>query len=523
LQPRIPDCTLAFHTDMARAPEMFQRRPPLLLAGALLACLAGPAAPQEDIPAERFREDVTVRDVELIVELPANRASIAPSDLQVIVDGEARPVARTGPLDGETEPWSLLIYVDRVLAGPDTVHTAAIALAKRAETLVELGTVEVAVADPEPRRVLTAVRGAFPVSEALAPLAAQTRRASGDIGARAGFRGFRPPPEPEVLRRQLDALIAFAAAQPARGPRALLLVADGLELSPQALAALEAGQAQPEAAANLAEPFVDAARALAAYGWITLALPLQPTPDEPEPVERTDIERFRELVWEPDGRVFISFVPWIRQALGLKARRPETPRETTLAILPWLAPLRAISTATGGELAGYESQLDLALAELWRRWTVSYPSSEPLDGRLQPVQVRYGGTELAAPTWTRSSIPLVVTEARLRRLLAAAAAPTPPDDASRPLLRGDLPLAIHRRAGERALRLTFPTQTPTGPIRIALAAGPEIRHETHPPSAPAAGLWSHTLTVPPTMTGPIALIVEDLAHERWAGKVLELD
>ena len=116
----------------------------------------------------------------------------------------------------------------------------------------------------------------------------------------------------------------------------------------------------------------------------------------------------------------------------------------------------------------------------------------------------------------RSSIPLVVTEARLRRLLAAASAPEAPDAAARALLRGDLPLTATREA--RTLKLTIPTDAPIGPIRIAHAQGPEIHHQTLPATQ---GPWTHTLTLP--ATGPIALIVEDLARERWAGKVLELD
>lgn len=76
---------------------------------------------------------------------------------------------------------------------------------------------------------------------------------------------------------------------------------------------------------------------------------------------------------------------------------------------------------------------------------------------------------------------------------------------------------------------------------LACLAGPAVPSPPKPPSARSEspshkarrsatrplpttpGPWFYTLTLPSTASGPIALIVEDLARERWAGRVLEPD
>src|SRR5206468_544719 len=90
-------------------------------------------------------------------------------EVTVSEDGTARRVVGTGAIGAE-RPWRVVIWIDRMLSGSRTVRGAAGALAAQAPTLVLLGTVEVIVAEPEPRMVLPPTRDARAVDEALSRL-----------------------------------------------------------------------------------------------------------------------------------------------------------------------------------------------------------------------------------------------------------------------------------------------------------------------------------------------------------------
>jgi hypothetical protein len=350
----------------------------LLALAALVACAEG-------VPAQApktFSEQLDIREREIVVALPDNLAgkALRPVDFQVLVDGQPREVTRAEPVSRESSaPWTILVYVDRVLASPGTAFYSTLALAGHARDLAGLGTVEVVAADSDPGTVLAPTREARKVEQTLAGLAGKARIERD----RARTEVF-PPPSDVQVRRQLDKLLAFLASRRPAGPHALFLVADGVAATP-------AGA--PEAA------FRDTSRLLAASGWVGIALAVRR--DEPG----------APLAPKSELDLFEGSTAWSGATNGPPPPiRGHGPRKTTLAFPrvvdlftdAWLAPLRALATATAGTVIGYDVQLPALFAELPRRWTIwiSEPGP-PADGRLHTLAVRLPRkkAEARGPQW----------------------------------------------------------------------------------------------------------------------------
>src|SRR6185295_6970966 len=97
------------------------------LAGALLArlVLAGGLSAQ---PPQTFSEKLTVREREILVDVPdkLDGDRLHPKDFRVLVDGQPRQVTRAEPAAGE---WTIVLYIDDVLAEPGTIFYSGLALA----------------------------------------------------------------------------------------------------------------------------------------------------------------------------------------------------------------------------------------------------------------------------------------------------------------------------------------------------------------------------------------------------------
>ena len=482
---------------------------------AMAALPAGLAFAQPQPSPEPFSEELQVREIGLVVEIPESLSRLRelfldPNDVLVSVGGLLRPATR---LSSEApNDWTVAVYVDAVLAPPETIALATLALAKRSERLAGLGAVEVTLADPGPHPEL------IPSREAL-----RIRQALSDLSGRARLRRAEEAPpslDAATLRRQCDRLIAWASSPRLPGPRVLFLVADGFPVSPEEQKALASGE---DATSARAAVLLETARLLAAYGWITVPLPLRerreaemvPAQSDPE------IDRFR--VNHSGGSSKSSGVPSPTQFL----RTPPSPfrweAALTLQIETDLAPLRALVAATGGKLVGLDALLDPLLDHLAGRWQLWFQAPETNEGRARPLEVRLrNGTTLRTRTWLRSSTPEEAAAARVRALLLSAT--------GRP--EGTLPLQIDRTVddqGRLVLRLAVapfedPGPVASAPVRISWAFAdegePQVRHEM------AAGIerpeqgWSHTLTLEiPPGARRLAVAVDDLARERWSGTV----
>ncbi|MFL6236293.1 MAG: hypothetical protein ACJ76N_24390 [Thermoanaerobaculia bacterium] len=348
---------------------------PLLALAALLALAEGLPAQ----PPKTFSEQLVIREREIVVDLPdrLKGSRLAPQDFQVLVDGEPREVTRAEPVSREgPAPWTVLVYVDRVLAGPGTAFYSTLSLAGHARELAGLGTVEVVLADPDPRAALPPTREARKVEGALAGLAGTARVERDRSRVEAP-----PPPSDEQVRRQLDRLLALLGSRHPAGPHALFLVADG------------------SASGALEVPFRDASQRLAAAGWVTVALALRrDDPGKPvAPPSEADI--FQETTaW---SNATNGPPPPLRGHAATKTTLA-FPRVVDLSTDPRLAPLRKLAAATAGTVIGYGVQLPALLDELPRRWTIWISEPEAAgESRLHTLAVRLPRkrAEVRAPLW----------------------------------------------------------------------------------------------------------------------------
>lgn len=499
---------------------------------ALLAALlfAGDLSAQQ--PDETFSESLVVREREILVDLPegTDGGAIDPSEFRVLVDGVPREVTRAEP----ASDWTIVLYVDQVLARPGTVFYSTLALANRARELARTGTVEVVVAGSEPRTVLPPTREEKRVAQALTDLSAAARVERDLQEGPVKEEGASI----EQARRQLDKLLAFLSSRRPSGPHAVFLVADGPDLTPEETALLERTD---DPAVPPASVFHRASRLLAAYGWVTLTVPLRKEGVGVEVSPQSGLERIRQ-----------SAAPSKHQS-GVPPITPgRAPRGTTLswtgvidlAVEPRTAALRVLSRASGGTVIGFEQQIEPALAALssrWRLW-IDEPD-EPVDGRLHTVAVRLpdqmqvvafffpftinlpgGAKRTARPqAWLRSATPEEIAEVRLQELLAGRDVPG-----------GDLPLVagLHHVSSGLELRIEVPpVRNPEparpGPVRVSWAFPGEegavgFRHQVLPLEGLEKGFRQTIRIEPPRGARRIAVVVEALGPERWAGKALEI-
>lgn len=504
------------------------------LAGALLARLAL-AGGLSASPPQTFSEKLTVREREILVDLPDNLDGerLQPKDFRVLVDGRPREVTRAEPAG---EEWTIVLYIDEALAKPGAIFYSGLALANRARELTQVGSVEVAVAGPDVRVVLSPTREAKRVEQTLTDLSSAARVERDRVEGRAAGAG-----EPSVprTRRQLDQLLAFLAARRPAGPHAVFLVADGPDLPPEQAALLEA-KAAAEATAAPAFPFQRAARLLAAYGWVAIPVPLRKEGLGVEIAPQSELEIMRQ--GSGPGSLDNGVPP-------IWPRRP--PKKTVLAftgvidlfIEPKTAALRVLTRASAGTVVGFEAQLGPTVAALPRRWRLWLVEPDaPVDGRLHSLAVSLTSRErvdvllfnvaklsvpgtakltirqVRAPEWIRSSTPQELAEARLADLLAHRAT------------GGDLPLTATVKRTHDGLELRIgmppieiPDSAPPGPVRVSWTWSGEdaaaAHHEILTGLDLAKGL-QHTLRLAPPANAEIAVMVEALGPEKWGGAVL---
>jgi Ca-activated chloride channel family protein len=476
-------------------------------------------APSEAPSSVPLRLAVEVRDEE--GEVPRN---LAPADLTVLVDGEARPVVEVAP---EMPPWRVVVYVDRVLSSSRTMRAAAGALAGQAGLLAALGPVDVVVAEPEPRVVLSASRKPAELDDALSRLwlSAEGRddvrglrrrfleQLQGTSEAeRAALATESAGAEVRLVRRQQERMVEWLVRREAgEGPRVLFLVSDGFDVDPAAFYRREAGipDLVPEPARNALETTgLEAARTAAALGWTVVPLPVG-DPSLP------DLRRVRPRS-TPDVPIGVT-VP-------LGGKRPKDQPKVPLP--PMLQkpnePLAWMAEASGGVLLLQSQDVAGALAGLRSRLWIAAQAPPAPDGRPRPVAVATGrpGVAVRARRWEGAGVPRAVSADRVRRVLEG-------ED------EGDLEITTRLRLeepgpdGGRWGTLDVAVESPQaqGPFRVALVP-PEGTLEAAPRlltgrDLPETEEGTFRASIPlPEEADRFAVLVEPLAGGSWGGEVV---
>lgn len=559
---------------------------PLLLLLLAAGLAAGRVAAQDPVPAA----ETAAAEPPASVRRPASVMAavtdargrpveeLAVEAVTVREGGEERPIFAVSR--DSAEPWRITLYLDLALTAETSPGWVGRILEERAAELTALGWVEVVAAGDEPRLLQPATRDPTVLAAALGRvfllergadrLVEERRRALELLATAAPGEETRRAvsaaavDEAERVRRRHDALLAWIADRPAGGARALLLVNDGYDLDPAAFYrraverqdAAESAEAPPEPApesapgpapesvpesapgpvpelptgAPLAGPTRELGRALAAYGWVVLAI----VPDSGEP---TDVSRFGAAVGtdpasgEKQPMASIR-LPRRRSAAEKAEDEIEAAAEAAeRALRPTrpTGPLALLAEATGGEVLTAVSALPDALERLGKRWRIAF-SSQPAaddDPRRLEVAVAGEGRAVAAPRWIGGATPRAVSALRARRMLDGDEAPGGLSLRARvelaavepALSRLEARVEREAAAGERGpdspgtgqLRVTVASLDPRGEVRIehrglATAGG----------AVDADGRFGLGLSLPAGVER-VAVVVEDLETGRWGG------
>jgi hypothetical protein len=501
----------------------------LLLIAPAIALAALPALAQEregGVTAE-----ITVFEAQATLD-PAplsfrERQRLRPEQILVLEGGVARRVTNLEPLGSGS--WRILVYVDGPLSRPRTVRLATLRLGSDARRLTDLGTVEVVVADPEPRTVIGPTRDPVPVADALSKIgeAAGTdriqalRSAFGEVEPGLGPGDARRTEalgrEVELVRQRVDHLLLQAARGCEGDPCALFLVSDGFHEDPATFYLGEKRLEDPSQPRPAEDASRELAQTLAAYEWIAIPLPLRG-----DRLEAPAIAQPRS-----DFDVFLDHTGAVRPAPKRSDREPVLDLESLeVSVTPVLQPLQRLAVETAGQVVRVVDDVEKPIENLADRRRVYYLTDRSLDGDVRQLSARLveNGTALRTPSWVRSSTPTAVAAARMRALLAGAK------------LQGEAPLRarIERgAAGETELVVEANWKSageigPKSPIRVSVgyARSGELPWVAHQRLAAgeigADGAWSHRLAVRmPEGVDRVMVLAEALGPRIWGAAIAE--
>ncbi len=544
------------------------------LALALLVIAAVCAVPSQGQDRDQDRAAAPSRPATVLVEAVDASGDLLdgfdPSGVRVLEGGKVLPAT----VEPGTGPDGVVVYFDLPLLSTDQVLAAASTLSERAPALVRTGEVEVVVGDEGSRTVLPPSTDPEIVNQALAGVG--TRYGGRDAlvevrkrfldelqalaGPPAGADAPRAPlsadkldrierlaagsllEEADLLRRQRERLVTWAAEEGALGPRrpkALILVTGGFDDDPLPFyrEALIVHGLRREVGDRLERPVVlpslDAVgQALSAYGWLTDPYTSQGLGEETAP---------------PAGGTQGPAAPTAEDTLGRPGldaseagddQRPAliTPKlgrhrkEKGAAALPPTRPgaasLAPLAEATGGEVITDPLQIEELLRRLAKRprLSVSAPAGEPVQIAVElPEGGRHWqGATVRYPHWIGSTPPRSVAAVRVRRLLEGGGNQ---DEGSLPV---EAVFATPPRGfGEGRLTVRLgspgvPAPAPGTPLRATIGidrtdADPLIFHQEL--AAPAASAGSgDTFDVPVTLPDGaetrLAVLVEELPDGR---------
>ena len=487
------------------------------------------------------RERLAVREAGVLLELPSLRRSaierLQPKDLIVTAGEQTLNTTRIARLDPETEPWTVLIYVDALMADRAAVELALEALAERAESLTGLGPVTVLVAGTDDELLLADTRSADALGAALGDLAEMSpgvdtlgllrrglpRRAIEDVFVE----------EVSFLRERADRLLVHAATTCSLPPCLLIHVTDGFEIDPGGVyrAAPLPVLVRQAGGTSHSDVARDLEQGLGALGWTVLSLALERPSSEREARARPNVGT--------DFDAWKATTPGVQTGPpGRRGNRHDRSGPQALEVFtePRLEPLRALGAATAGAAIRLPEQVSVELERIADRWWLFYlvetegdePPRAETPQALEVTWAEQGDFQsrrawkkrlgfvaeevpLRHPRWARLASPLRLTEARLRAMHRGTH------------LVGDLVVEAQSNddevtalANARPGRAVFEASTERPWIRVS-AVGPagSLRHELVRAEPTAEGSDRRYVDLPAWARRGIALI-EDVGAGRWA-------
>lgn len=484
---------------------------------------------------------VNVTAIELVADVRDSKGQVPsdlrPEDFVLLEDGVEKPIIgvdymaprplpakRDLPVPAEVAPtqadaWQIVIYVDAFFSDPLNLRNATDSLARQAEELAALGTVEIVAVDVKPSLILKASRDPEAIRAGLKTaggrggmdwLARHRRRyiAERDIALRAGIVPIGPYVAEEIVAivKFRRSLVEWVSQYPRHVPRALLVVSGGFELDPTsfyrsyATVSAEAARITQEVAqyqmGSLAEGI---GRTLSAASWTTISVeaPL-------------------------GGAQFVNDAS--RDGIG---RTYEVPRGATFTSLHARDPLLALAEATGGAVVT-RGNLAKSIAGLGERVKITYQVSRPPDGRAHRVELRPKRAGLTVQTfrWSAEATSEEIAAARAVKLTRGGGE-----------AEGDLPVTVavdwapaakDRRSGTITVRAPLVSVAPLlrdgrGVFRVTIAVNDEtahavVIHRTVADYDASSGTFVYRA---PIEVGPekivVAVAVEELTTGIWGG------
>jgi Ca-activated chloride channel homolog len=436
--------------------------------------------------------------------------TLTAQDFSVTEDGVSRPVAGVAPV---TQPWRVVIYVDRILTGSRTMRAAAGVLAERARELAALGTVEIVVAEPEPGVILSPTREPRAIDEVLSRLwlsgegrddLSSLRRRFLEERAAAGEEGLTPEEiaeaveaETRLVRRQQEGLAEWLSSRSGDGPQLLLLVTDGYERNPAAFYSLKT-----DGDGSLERTALETARTAAALGWTVLPLP----------VGGANLPDLRVRPGGPRNAPIGGTI-----TLGGKKKDEKKPAPPPPPVLTKAAePLEWMAEASGGSLILLPQDIPAALAGIRSRLWLTYETPREADGKPHAVEVRTLRPDVAltrARRWEGAGLPETVSAARARRVLDGEEETGSLEISARIQTEGSLDLRVESPEVEGPLRLTV-ASGPDGAATHRLLSASDL-------TGAEPGVYRVPFTPPPGAE-TLGVLVETLDDGGWGGAVVTL-
>jgi hypothetical protein len=476
------------------------------LAVPLLAALSVVRAGYAQQAPPPFTEVIDVREVGIVFDpgvLPPfeSMGKKEMNDFAAFEGGSTYPLVALAEVPAED--WVHLIWFDPVLAGAASRTAAANELVKLAGSLTGGALVEVVVADPKPR-LLVSTRDRETLRHTLSEIAASARpKDDGSKGAGAGAEAERT--------LQLDRLAGEIARRAGGGARALWLPVDGWALAPAELERLERSLRGEVATDPVARSLAGAARTLAGYGWITFPLALREADEKSSP---SDAERRLRVESGGTGDERTSFP--VFSVSGSRGRQdPATDAQLDTLTDMTLLPLAELARTTSGALIGHEARLRDALSNLRDRKRATYRAPRPRGGDLVPVEVRWRGGDgraLPAPKLLRSGAPAEVSRARLRLLLAGDAVEASETIQLRKPTSGSGNEICFGAGEKRPVRISFAREAGNGEVTWLVGEARELA----PVNGNLCAAAGATLAAGDRR---LAWIAEDLDTDAWTGGV----